>query len=45
MLMILEDHLVELRRKNKYEADLYWCHQMFFDNWDSGSPRIEDEVA
>ncbi|EON96084.1 hypothetical protein UCRPA7_8443 [Phaeoacremonium minimum UCRPA7] len=39
-----ETELLQLREKHKYESDLYWCQQMFFDNWDSGSPNIEDEV-
>jgi hypothetical protein len=38
-----ETQLPELKEKHQYESELYWCSQMFFDDWNSGVPHIEEE--
>jgi len=37
-----EASLRELREKNMYEAELHWCHQLFFPGWKAGKLSIED---
>lgn len=34
-----------LRDENRYAESLYWCHQMFFHDWDTSPIHIvpEDE--
>lgn len=44
----LEDHRTEdistmLRLEHQYERKLYWCHQLFLENWDTGTPHIMPE--
>lgn len=39
----LGELILDLRSKHKYETDLYWCHQMFFEGWTPGPPHIEEE--
>lgn len=33
-----------LRQENRYEDELYWCHQLFFPNW-TASARVVEEVT
>jgi hypothetical protein len=35
----------ELKQKHDYEKDLYWTHQLFKPQWDSGLPHIVQEVT
>jgi hypothetical protein len=39
----VENVMAELRSKHRYETDLYWSHQLFLENWDSGPPHIMEE--
>lgn len=32
-----------LRLEHQYERKLYWCHQLFLENWDTGPPHIMPE--
>lgn len=34
----------QLRRENRYEEELYWCHQLFFPNWKAGAKTVEEEA-
>lgn len=36
------ESVLNLRSGHKYETDLYWCHQMFFEGWTPGLPHIEE---
>lgn len=38
-----EEYVLSLKANHKYESELYWCHQLFFEKWDPGKPWIEDE--
>lgn len=38
-----EEYLLSLKANHKYESELYWCHQLFFEKWDAGNPYIVDE--
>ncbi|KAL2869465.1 uncharacterized protein BJX67DRAFT_379019 [Aspergillus lucknowensis] len=43
-----KNELAALRERNQYEDDMYWCHQLFVDNWQPGTGHIEelsDELA
>ncbi|KAK0636571.1 hypothetical protein B0T17DRAFT_482151 [Bombardia bombarda] len=33
-----ENDVLSLRTSHQYGRCLYWCHQLFFDNWDSSFP-------
>jgi hypothetical protein len=42
----IEASLRDLRERNQYEKPLYWCHQLFFPEWDAGGPlQILDEKS
>ena len=38
----VEGTMLDLRANNKYETDLYWCHQLFFAGWVPGQGHIEE---
>jgi len=44
MIQTREQDVLRLRKAHAYGADLYWCHQLFFENWDSSYPIVV-EVA
>jgi len=37
-----EEFVLGLRLKNQYESALYWCHQLFFPDWEPPSPHIAE---
>jgi hypothetical protein len=37
-----EPELLALRSGHHYEEDMYWCHQLFFDDWQPGMGYIEE---
>jgi len=41
----LADHTKVLREGKRYEAEMYWSHQMFLDDWMPESEDIMDEIA
>ncbi|KAF1978802.1 hypothetical protein BU23DRAFT_448336 [Bimuria novae-zelandiae CBS 107.79] len=36
--------MLQLRRENRYEEELYWCHQLFFPNWKAGAKTVEEAM-
>jgi hypothetical protein len=44
MIRQKEKHVLSLRAKRRYESELYWCHQLFFEKWKWEKLRIEDDV-
>lgn len=36
--------MLRLREENRYESELYWCHQIFFPDWKAGAKSVVDEV-
>ena len=38
----LENEVVSLRTNHRYESTLYWCHQLFYENWDSTQIQIKE---
>jgi len=37
-----EKEFRDLRASNRYEAPMYWVHQLFFEDWDSSPPEVID---
>ena len=31
-----------LRQENRYEEELYWCHQLFFPNWTASARTVKE---
>ncbi|OCK79235.1 hypothetical protein K432DRAFT_383260 [Lepidopterella palustris CBS 459.81] len=44
MIRRKEKYVLQLREENEYEAELYWCHQIFLEKWDPVQPCIEEVV-
>jgi hypothetical protein len=44
LITLTEIEFAELKKYNRYENHLYWCHQMFAKSWTPGPPGIEDDM-
>ncbi|KAK3688256.1 hypothetical protein B0T22DRAFT_376723 [Podospora appendiculata] len=40
MIQAREPDVLSLVRTHQYEKPLYWCHQLFFDKWDSSPAQV-----
>ncbi|KAK4183081.1 hypothetical protein QBC35DRAFT_508751 [Podospora australis] len=38
-----EKDVVSLRKTRRYEQTLYWCHQLYFEDWDRSPVHVIDE--
>ncbi|KAK4199998.1 hypothetical protein QBC40DRAFT_280934 [Triangularia verruculosa] len=38
-----ENKVLSLRNTHQYEKPLYWCHQLYFENWDTSPVHIVEE--
>ncbi|KAK4171558.1 hypothetical protein QBC36DRAFT_339723 [Triangularia setosa] len=38
-----ENDVLSLRQTHQYERPLYWCHQLYFEDWDTSPVHIVEE--
>ncbi|KAK0665620.1 hypothetical protein QBC41DRAFT_327580 [Cercophora samala] len=38
-----EKDVLRLRKTHQYESPLYWCHQLYFEDWDNSPVHIVEE--
>lgn len=38
-----ENDVLSLRKTHQYESPLYWCHQLYFEDWDTSPVHIVGE--
>ncbi|KAK4671865.1 hypothetical protein QC764_609410 [Podospora pseudoanserina] len=38
-----ENDVLSLRKTHQYESPLYWCHQLYFEDWDTSPVHIVEE--
>jgi len=43
-LALSEPEFENLKRRNCYEDEFYWSHQMFVENWTPGIAVIQNEM-
>ncbi|KXX78005.1 hypothetical protein MMYC01_201721 [Madurella mycetomatis] len=45
MIKTRETEVLNLRETHQYEKSLYWCGQLFFENWDASPVHVVDAPA